>query len=157
MNIYLRQLYLTDINRIYEIKSNSLNYNKEFTSFDTSTVTIKSITEWFYNIINETDTIRFGIILLDNNYLIGLITLGKVNFIKSTCELNIAIEYKYQNKGIGKKSLLLLIDYIRNIIKLKEIFLKVHKNNIIAKNLYIKLGFKELYCENNFIYMLYVI
>ncbi len=168
MNIFLRPIYLYDINRIYEIKSNPLNYNKEFTSFDTLNVTQENIKKWFYNIINEIDTIRFGIVLHDNNYLIGLITLGKINYIESKCELHIAIDHNYQGIGIGQESLLLLIDYIKNIIKLKKIFLDVHKNHNIAINLYKKIGFKEIdivdYKEinlkennkNNFIYMIYI-
>ena len=94
--IFLRPLYSYDIDRIYEIKSNSLNYNKEFNIFDTSTVTKEFIHSWYYNLINETNTIRIGICLITNNYIIGFITLGQIDYIKSKCELHINIDYKYQ-------------------------------------------------------------
>ena len=82
--IFLRPLYAYDIDRIYEIKSNPLNYNKEFTHFDTSIVTKEVIKSWYYNFRNEINTIRLGICLTTNNYLIGLITLGEIDYIKST-------------------------------------------------------------------------
>ena len=155
--IFLRPLYNYDIDRIYEIKSNSLNYNKEFTNFDTSIVTKETINSWYYNLINETNTIRFGICLTTNNYLIGLITLGQINYIKSKCELHIAIDYKYQGHGMGTESILLLINYVKNIIKIKEIYLNVHKNHYKAINLYAKLGFIKKNNINNFLCMyLYV-
>ena len=151
--IFLRPLYIYDIDRIYEIKSNSLNYNKEFTNFDTSIITKEFIKSWYYNLINETNTIRIGICLITNNYLIGLITLGQIDYIKSKCELHINIDFKYQGNGIGTKSILLLINYVKNIIMLKEIHLNVHKNHYKAINLYTKLGFNKTNITNNFIHM----
>ena len=109
--IFLRPLYSYDIDRIYEIKSNPLNYNKEFTHFDTSIVTKEVIKSWYYNFRNEINTIRLGICLTTNNYLIGLITLGEIDYIKSICELHINIECYYQGKGLGKQTILLLLDF----------------------------------------------
>ena len=151
--IFLRPLYIYDIDRIYEIKSNPLNYNKEFTNFDTKIVTQEFINSWYYNLINETNTIRIGICLLTNNYLIGLITLGQIDYIKSKCELHINIDYKYQGNGLGTESILLLINYVKNIIKLKEIHLNVHKDHDKAIKLYTKLGFNKENNINNFLHM----
>jgi len=151
--IFLRPLYNYDIDRIYEIKSNSLNYNKEFTNFDTSTVTKEFIHSWYYNLINETNTIRIGICLITNNYIIGLITLGQIDYINSKCELHVNVDYKYQGKGLGTESILLIINYVKNIIKLKEIHLNVHKDNDKAIKLYTKLGFNKKNNINNFLHM----
>ncbi len=147
--IYLRPLNCNDINRLFEIRSNPLNFNKKFTNFETNTVTLKSVETWFYNFINEINTIRLGICLLDNQILIGCITLGKIEYDKLQCELHIYIDYFYQNKGYGKKSLLLLLEYIKNILKIKIVYLNVHKDNTIAINLYKKFGFNLKKKQNN--------
>tara|TARA_B110000008_G_C16811019_1_gene500774 strand:- start:124 stop:615 length:492 start_codon:yes stop_codon:yes gene_type:complete len=149
--IYLRPLKSYDIENLFKIKSNPLNFNKKFTNFDTKTVTRESIKAWFYNFINEIDTVRLGICLSNNNILIGCITLGKVDYKNSLCELHINIDNLYQNKGYGKQSLLLLLEYIKNILKIKKVYLNVHKEHINAIHLYKKIGFnliKEL--NNNF-------
>ena len=151
--IYLRPLKCYDIDRLFEIKSNQLNFDKKFTNFDTKIVTKESVKKWFYNFINEIDTIRLGICTLDNKFLIGCITLGKVDYIKSICELHINIDNSYQNKGYGKKSLLLLLDYVKNIIKIRKISLKVHSEHYIAIKLYKKLEFKEYNVEKDFIFL----
>lgn len=147
--IYLRPLNCNDINRLFEIRSNPLNFNKKFTNFNTNTVTIKSVEDWFYNFINEVNTIRFGICLLDNQILIGCITLGKIEYDKFQCELHIYIDNFHQNKGYGKKSLLLLLEYIKNILKIKKVYLNVHKDNTIAINLYKKFGFNLIKKQDN--------
>ena len=112
--IFLRPLNLNDITRLYEIRSNQLNFNKKYTKFDTSIVTREGVKKWYFNFINETNTIRLGICLVNKNILIGCITLGKIDYKKKTCELHIYIDKKYQHKGYGKKSLKLLITYIKD-------------------------------------------
>lgn len=155
--IFLRPIYSYDIDKIYEIKSNPKNFNEKFTNIDTSQITKESVKKWFYNIINETNTIRFGICLLDNNTLIGCITLGKVNYINKLCELHIYIDNIYQGKGLGYNSLLLVTNYCKNILKFKCIYLYVHKDHIKAIKLYKQFGFNELpeNNNNNNIYMIY--
>ena len=101
---------------------------------------------------------HFGICLITNNYIIGFITLGQIDYIKSKCELHINIDYKYQGKGIGTESILLIINYVKNIIKLEEIHLNVHKDNDKAIKLYTKMGFnfnKESNIDN-FLHMLFM-
>ena len=153
--IYLRPLYSFDIDRLYEIKSNPLNFDIKFTNFDTTQVTLESIKEWYYNIAHEIDTVRLGIVLKETNILIGSITLGKVDYIKSYCQLHIFIDIQYQNKGYGKSALLTVIEYIKTILKIKNIILNVHKDHSNAIKLYNYLGFISCGQENNYIIMIY--
>jgi|688.fasta_scaffold477034_2 diamine N-acetyltransferase len=144
--IFLRPLYSFDIDRIYEMKIDKKTLNNMYNNINTDTIIKNNIIESFYNTIHEIDTIRIGICLCENNYLIGCITLGKVNYKLFKCELNIFIDHNYQGKKLGFNSLNILIEYCKNILKFKEITLRVHKNNIKAINLYNKLKFeiKEL-------------
>jgi len=147
--LYLRPLKSYDIEKLFKIKSNHLNFNKKFTNFNTKTVTRESIKKWFYNFINETDAIRLGICLVNSNILIGVITLGKIDYKNSICELHINIDISHQNKGYGKKSILLLLEYIKNILKIQKVYLNVHKEHIIAINMYKKIGFELIKEKNN--------
>ena len=57
--IFIRPLYKYDIEKLYEMKKNPLIFNKFFFNIDFSTVTKESINEWFYNFVNEINTIFF--------------------------------------------------------------------------------------------------
>ena len=50
--IYLRPLKSYDIENLFKMKNNPLNFNKKFTNFDTKTVMRESIKAWVYNFIN---------------------------------------------------------------------------------------------------------
>ena len=145
---------MTDVERIYNIKSNPFTYNKEFTCHDTTKVSIHQVQTWFDNFINETNTIRLGICVNDTHALIGLITLGNVDYVKSVCEIHIAIDYEYQGKGYGEESMTLLLDYASRIVRIKNISLNVHKDNIVAVSLYEKIGFEK--CDSNGYFLKYV-
>lgn len=55
--------------------------------------------------------------------------------------INIAVSFKYQNKGIGAT----LINYLYNNTKGNKIMLEVKENNLNALNLYKKCGFTEIH------------
>ena len=114
--IFIRPLYKYDIEKLYEMKKNPLIFNKFFFNIDFSTVTKESINEWFYNFVNEINTIRLG-------------------------------------KGYGYNSLKIIIDYCKNILKFKEIYLNVHTENLVAIKLYKKVNFEPISINDNYIYM----
>lgn len=151
--IYLRPLSLNDKDELFKIKSNPLNFNKKFTEFDTSSVTISSIEKFLTNIINETNAIRLGICIIKRNVLIGSITLGNINYIDSCCDLHIYIDIEYQYMGYGKSSLDCVLKYIKHILNLNNVMLKVHKENIKAIGLYKKYNFTISYDKDNFLGM----
>ncbi len=53
------------------------------------------------------------------------------------------IDHRYQGKGYGKISLLMIIEEMRKYDDCKEIFLSFDPQNIVAKTLYTKVGFKD--------------
>ena len=88
---------------------------------------------------------------IENQYIIELDDkrIGWLNYIKETVEIEIHqifILPKYQNKGIGSKILIDIINTGKN--EHKPIKLQVLKSNNKAKKLYEKLGFIE-YEQNN--------
>ena len=81
-----------------------------------------------------------------NDKLIGYILYKSLyNFINID---NLGVIYEYRNKGIGT----LLIKFLINLAKKNKmnIRLQVRISNIIAINLYSKLGFKKKYILKNY-------
>lgn len=54
-----------------------------------------------------------------------------------------AIDASYQGKGLGKKALNHILDWIRNNFELDKFKITVEPENSLAKELYIKVGFIE--------------
>ena len=65
-----------------------------------------------------------------SHYLIGLIYLKELNWIKKQGEFAYCIGYPYERKGIISKSIELLSQYAFNDLKLKILQIIVHKTNI---------------------------
>lgn len=87
---------------------------------------------------------NFAIISLDDDQLIGNISLLKINEIDRNAELGIFIgDEKNRNKGYGKEAIKLLLDYGFNQINLHNIILKAFSFNERAIATYKKVGFKE--------------
>lgn len=75
-----------------------------------------------------------------NNQIVGFAGIWKsVDDIHIT---NIVTAKKYRNQSIGSKMLLKLIDMAKSEKEIKAITLEVNSNNLAAKNLYEKFGFK---------------
>ena len=105
--------------------------------------------EWFLSLKGKKDYFIKGV--LCNNTPIGVAGLKNITDTDGEYWGYIG-EKEYWNKGIGKE----LINYISHygyILNLKEIYLKVIKDNIRAIKLYQKMGFKKLLKENDLIYM----
>jgi RimJ/RimL family protein N-acetyltransferase len=60
---------------------------------------------------------------------------------------------EYRRRGIGRQSMDYLIDYAFNSLGLKSLYLEVDKANIVAINLYDRLGFQRIGEDGRFILM----
>lgn len=87
---------------------------------------------------------KFAIVTLNDNKLIGTISLEKLDFINRTGTLGIFIRDKdYRNKGYGTESINLVLDYGFNYLNLNNINLELMGFNERALACYKKCGFKE--------------
>lgn len=93
----------------------------------------ESIVEFIY----EGYTGEYKGIYLDDK-LVGFFMLSKC--LKPIYLHRFMIDKIYQNKGIGSKTIDLLINYIQNKYKVNTIYLST--DNPIAQNLYLSKGFK---------------
>ena len=90
------------------------------------------------------DECSFAIVELENDKLIGTISLENINHISRTAILGIFIGDKpSRNKGYGTEAIRLLLDYGFNYLNLNNIKLDVLEINERAIACYKKCGFKE--------------
>jgi len=77
----------------------------------------------------------------DDDY-VGLIGVGLYEDGMSGDIDPLMIDYRYQKKGYGRKAMLLIIDYMRDVVKVPAINISYRKENTGAEKLYESLDFK---------------
>lgn len=126
-------------------------YTKYFNDFETTDytgrsgvlLTLEEEKEYLANTFNSKQYF-FSIIKLENDEMIGTVSLEDVNFIDRIATLGIFIgEKEERNKGYGTEAIKLLLDYSFNYINLNNIKLDVMEFNERAIQCYKKCGFKE--------------
>ena len=85
----------------------------------------------------------FPFAIYANNTMVGFIMLGYYEAGGYYTLWKFMIDEKYQNKGYGKKALILGIDYLVKRFKVKEIYTAYYATNLVARNLYASMGFRE--------------
>ena len=94
--------------------------------------------------IHDNENYCFVIVTLENDEMIGTISLEKINYRNRSAELGIFIgDETYRGKGIGKEAIYLILDYGFNYLNLNSIQLSVLSFNERAITCYKKCGFKE--------------
>ena len=94
--------------------------------------------------LEELQGYRFAIVLLNNDNLIGHISLHDINHLNRHAFLGIFIgDEEHRNKGYGSEAVRLVLDYGFKTLNLHNIMLSVHDDNIAAISCYNKIGFKE--------------
>lgn len=90
------------------------------------------------------ESIKFAIIPLNEEKMIGSISLEKINNINRVATLMVYIgDKEYRSKGYGTEAVRLILDYGFNYLNLNNIELELVAFNERALNCYKKCGFKE--------------
>lgn len=106
-------------------------------------VTFSDEQKYLDNISNK-NFIQFAIVTLEDDKLIGTISLENIIYINRSAILGIFIgDKEYRNNGYGTEAIKLLLDYGFNYMNLHSIRLDVIDFNERAKKCYKKCGFKE--------------
>jgi RimJ/RimL family protein N-acetyltransferase len=89
------------------------------------------------------DTFFVGIFTNDAQRFIGTIKLEPINFKEKYTWLGMLIGDKSDHgKGFGFEALGLILKFANDELALKKVYLGVDPNNVAARNLYLKSGFK---------------
>ncbi|MDO8609844.1 MAG: GNAT family N-acetyltransferase [bacterium] len=117
---------------------NIRNECNEYMTNNKSKINIFQQLLWYFFIyLKENKKKNMYCYLLRNKNILGF---GFIRKYSNKFWLTGGLYKKDRNKGYGK----LLFEQLVNIIHLNEIWLEVLKTNIIAANLYKKLGFKKI-------------
>ena len=93
---------------------------------------------------NSTPEATFVIVTLDNDKMIGSVSLEEINWINRKATLGIFIGDKdYRSKGYGTEAIKLILDFGFNHLNLNNIKLDLLEFNERALKCYKKCGFKE--------------
>ena len=139
-------------NKVYLSPMNSddyLKYTEWLNDYDiakgvnqyVNMVSIAGEKEWLEKAVDE--KYNFAIVCMEDDELIGNISLMNVSYIDKTAELGIFIGNKEKHScGYGSEAIMLLLNYAFNHINLNNIMLKVYSFNTGAIKAYEKCGFK---------------
>ena len=107
-------------------------------------VTLAEEKEYLENITNNNESRHFNIIDLNNNKLVGTISLENINWTQRSAILGIFIgDENYRSKGYGTEAINLILEYGFKYLNLHSIRLALLSINERAHKCYLKCGFKD--------------
>ncbi len=138
--ILLRPLQLSDVNENY---LSWLHDDEVMDGIATSGYTLENLKKYVLDRINDEHVAFFAICDNNTNEHLGNIKIDFHDKKANVSELGLLIGNKnYWGKGVGAEACRLIIEYGFNVMQLRKIYLAVYEQNINAKKLYEKLGFK---------------
>lgn len=106
-------------------------------------VSSKSDLNWLFE--PPKDMQRYAIVLLDNNTLIGSISLHNINHLNRNAFIGIFIGgEENRGQGYGAEAIRLILNYGFKTMNLHSINLTVHSDNEADIRCYKKVGFREV-------------
>lgn len=143
MDIYLRPLELNDHNRTWKWR-NDTDITEQLAG-SVFPVSPEREKEWMEEVVlSDRNQIRFGIVLEENDELIGMVNLTHIDWINRNAEFSILIgEKKQWGKGYGKKAMTEILKFGFNERNLERIYLYVNIDHTPAISLYENLGFQK--------------
>lgn len=110
-------------------------------------VTLDELDKKFFGALHNEEEVLFGIHLILENTLIGML---KCRITGNILWINILIIDKdYQNMGYGTAVISLLLNHLKKSNGVKEAFLSVAAGNGKGRAFWLKNGFKEMQQEEN--------
>ena len=130
---------------------NRMGGESTFLSFveDEYPLSVKEEEDYIRSLEGNANNVMF--LALDGNEIVGLSTITSTHKIKSRHEgeLGIVVAKKYHGQGIGKKLILMAIDWCKGNDVTTRIHLDVSADNLTAISIYLKLGFIMEGCLKN--------
>lgn len=111
-----------------------------FFRFNSDNTTIKTVTEFINNCLEDKHNYHFAI-ADENDIYQGTISLKNIDADANTAEYAIALRYEAQGKGLGTFATKQILNYAFETLKLNRVYLNVLSDNINAIKLYEKCGF----------------
>lgn len=117
-------------------------------------ITLIGEKDYLENIARDSKNRNFDIITLNDNKLIGTVSLENINFIERSAILGIFIGDKdFRNNGYGTEAIKLLLEYGFKYLNLHSIRLDLLAVNERAHKCYLKCGFRDTGCSREEIFL----
>ena len=138
--LILRKLVIDDVDSIFNNWANDPEVTKYMTwNAHKSIEDTKQILAIWLEEYKEPKTIRYGIVLKENNELIGAIDV--VDYIDNNPEIGYCLSRKYWNKGYMTEACKAVVDYLF-AIGYKTILIEADERNVGSNRVIEKVGFK---------------
>lgn len=140
--IILRSLFSTDFSLLLYWRS--IKDNAQW--FNTKDITYQTHVKWIQNYYNSDNDYVFIIETAETFIPLGMISVYNVDRIKREAEFGrlLLAHPDYRGMGIGKEATLMLMDMVFDKLDLRRLYLEVHVDNVVAHNLYLSCGFKDI-------------
>lgn len=138
-NVQLRSIQKKDVAVL--MKLNNDKTVSDFVVGNPKTVNLKQQMKWMANVEDETNTVRWMIVF--DGKTVGTVILSSIDYSNATGNMNIKLLPSYQDKGIGRKALLIACDIAFNELDIFCLTANVLSYNIKSYMLFKKIGFHE--------------
>ncbi len=163
--LLLRAVELTDVDNLYmwenDMEQWSVGLTSRFISkFDLENYVINSQSEDVFSVGQTRNIID---LIQDEKISIGCVDLFDIDVKNQRAGVGIYIAEEYRMKNYGTQSLLLLENYVKNILLLHQLYVLIGENNVASQKLFTKAGYNKVatlpqwirrkeYFENIFVY-----
>ena len=134
MSVKIREIDHEDLNFMLTIENDKSNWkygiNKSELSLEDALDYIKQSKLMILNNDNQRFVIEY------NNTKAGLIDLYDYQFQKSFAKVGIIVLKKFRGKGVGDKSLKLLLEFCKNYLNINYLESEIEKSNQSSINLF---------------------
>ena len=142
MSVKIREIDHEDLNFMLTIENDKSNWkygiNKSELSLEDALDYIKQSKLMILNNDNQRFVIEY------NNTKAGLIDLYDYQFQNSFAKVGIIVLKKFRGKGVGDKSLKLLLEFCKNYLNINYLESEIEKSNQSSINLFVNNNFKNI-------------
>lgn len=150
-HIFLSPVYEKDSEEFFKWM-NSMN-TTDYIGATTKVCTFTGEQEWVKS-LDQSHDYTFSICLLEDDTLIGNISIRNINNVGRTCELGIMIgDDTQRSKGLGTEAIKLMLDFAFNYLNMHSVYLDYLGCNARARRCYEKAGFKHAGTKREAIYL----
>ena len=142
MSVKIREIDHEDLNFMLTIENDKSNWkygiNKSELTLEDALNYIKQSKLMILNNDNQRFVIEY------KNTKVGLIDLYDYQFQNSFAKVGIIVLKKFRGKGVGDKSLKLLLEFCKNYLNINYLESEIEKSNQSSINLFINNNFKNI-------------
>ena len=142
MSVKIREIDHEDLNFMLTIENDKSNWkygiNKSELSLEDALDYIKQSKLMILNNDNQRFVIEY------KNTKAGLIDLYDYQFQNSFAKVGIIVLKKFRGKGVGDKSLKLLLEFCKNYLNINYLESEIEKSNQSSINLFVNNNFKNI-------------